>query len=48
MSQEQDTLIAQQLLAGISAGADADKIAALFSVDVQFEVAGDGALPWIG
>jgi ketosteroid isomerase-like protein len=29
--------------------ADPDEIAALFSLDVQFEIAGDiGALPWIG
>jgi ketosteroid isomerase-like protein len=39
--------IAQQLLARIEA--DPDEIAALFSLDVQFEIAGDiGALPWIG
>jgi len=49
MSQEQAVRIAQQLLADISSGAEADEIAALFSVDVQFEVPGDvGALPWIG
>jgi len=49
MSQEQNVRIAQQLLAGMGAGADPDEIAALFSVDVQFGVAGDaGALPWIG
>ena len=49
MGQEQAALIAQQFLDSIGAGADADEIAALFSVDVQFEVPGDvGALPWIG
>ena len=49
MSQEQNSRIARQLLAGIGEGADPDDIAALFSVDVQFEIAGDvGALPWIG
>ena len=49
MSQERNIRIAQQLLAGIGAGADPGEIAALFSVEVQFEIAGDvGALPWIG
>jgi ketosteroid isomerase-like protein len=49
VSQEQNFRIAQQLLAGIGEGADPDEIGALFSVDVQFEIAGDiGALPWIG
>ena len=49
MSQEHNRRIAQQLLAGIGAGTDPDEIAALFSVDVQFEIQGDvGALPWIG
>ena len=49
MSQEQNSRIAQQLLAGIGQGADPDEIATLFSVDFQFEIAGDvGALPWIG
>ena len=49
MSQEHNRRIAQQLLAGIGAGTDTDEIAALFSVDVQFEIQADlGALPWIG
>ena len=49
MSQEQNIRIAQQLLAGIGEGEHPEEIAALFSVDVQFEIAGDvGALPWIG
>ena len=49
MSQEQNIRIAQQLLAGIGEGEHPEEIAALFSVDVQFEIAGDvGALPRIG
>jgi uncharacterized protein len=49
VSQEQTIGIAQQLLASIGAGTAPDEIAALFSADVDFEVAGDvGALPWIG
>jgi len=49
VSQEQNIRIAQQLLAGIGEGEHPEEIAALFSVDVQFEIAGDvGALPWIG
>ena len=49
MSQEQNSGIAQNLLAGLGKGADPSEIAALFSIDVQFEIAGDvGALPWIG
>ena len=49
MSREQNSRIAQELLASIGQGADPDEIAALFSGDVQFEIAGDvGALPWIG
>jgi ketosteroid isomerase-like protein len=49
MSQEKNSRVAQQLLARIGEGADPNKIAALFSADVQFEIAGDiGALPWIG
>jgi len=49
LSQEQNSRIAKQLLADIGGGADPDEIAGLFSVDVQFEIAGDvGALPWIG
>lgn len=49
MSHERTARIAQQLLAKIGSGAEADEIAELFSTDVKFEVPGDiGALPWIG
>jgi hypothetical protein len=49
MSQEQTTRIAQQLLTSMGGGAEPGEIATLFSVDVEFEIAGDiGALPWIG
>src|SRR5438477_6010169 len=49
MSQEQTVRLAQQLLNAIGSGEEPEEIAALFSVDVQFEVPGDvGALPWIG
>ena len=49
MSREQNSGVAQELLASIAQGADPDEIATLFSGDVQFEIAGDvGALPWIG
>ena len=49
MSEEHNRRIAQQLLAGIGAGTDTDDIAALFSLDVQFEIQAHlGALPWIG
>lgn len=49
MSQEENTRLAGQLLAGMSQGSDPNEIAALFSADVRFEIAGDvGALPWIG
>jgi ketosteroid isomerase-like protein len=49
MSQEQNARIAGALLAAIGAGGAGGEIAGLFSVDVQFEIAGDvGALPWIG
>jgi uncharacterized protein len=49
VSQEQNSRIAQELLAGIGAGAEPDKIAELFSGDAQFDIQGDvGALPWIG
>jgi uncharacterized protein len=49
VSREQNSRIAQKLLASIGQGADPDEIATLFSDDVQFEIAGDvGALPWIG
>jgi hypothetical protein len=46
VSQEQTGRTAQQLLAGIGAGADPDEVASLFSPDVQFELPGEvGALP---
>ncbi|MGO4325934.1 nuclear transport factor 2 family protein [Cupriavidus sp. 2TAF22] len=41
--------IASEFLARLSAGADPEVIAALFSKDLRFEIAGDvGVLPWIG
>lgn len=41
--------IARQLVEGIGRGVDPDALAALFSAEVQFDIAGDnGALPWIG
>jgi ketosteroid isomerase-like protein len=49
MSLEENNRLAGRLLAGIGQGADPNEIAALFSADVRFEIAGDvGALPWIG
>lgn len=49
MSQEQNARIAGALLAALGAGEAADKIAGLFSADVEFEIAGDiGVLPWVG
>ena len=49
MSQEENIRLAGQLLANMGHGADPNDIAALFSADVRFEIAGDvGALPWIG
>src|SRR4051812_46168372 len=49
VSQEQSTRIAQQLLADLAAGVPSQRIAALFSADVQFDIPGDqGAFPWIG
>src|SRR6266567_6314245 len=48
MSLEETTRIAGEFLARLGAGAD-HEIAALFSTDLDFEIAGDvGALPWIG
>jgi uncharacterized protein (DUF302 family)/ketosteroid isomerase-like protein len=41
--------LAQKLVTQIAQGESPDVIAALFSDDVRFEIAGDvGALPWIG
>jgi ketosteroid isomerase-like protein len=49
MSHQQNTAIAQKLLAGIGSGQDPAKIAALFDADLVFEIQGDdGVLPWIG
>ena len=49
MSRVQNSRIAQQLLADMGQGTAPEQIAARFSVDVQFEIAGDiGALPWLG
>ena len=49
MSQQENTRIAQELLAGIGERRDPAVIADRFSEDVLFEVQGDeGALPWIG
>jgi ketosteroid isomerase-like protein len=49
MTWEQNIVVARGLLAAIGEGADPQVIAALFSDDVQFEIAGEvGALPWIG
>jgi ketosteroid isomerase-like protein len=49
MSRQQNIGVAQKLLEGIGSGRDPDEIAALFDVDVAFEIQGDeGVLPWIG
>jgi uncharacterized protein len=49
MTREQNMRLARRFLAGISEGIDPQEIAAPFSADVQFEIAGDaGAFPWIG
>jgi hypothetical protein len=49
VAEEETAYIARQLLNDIGSGAEPDQIAALFSMDVQFEIPGDvGALPWIG
>jgi len=41
--------VAKELLARMGAGAEPDEIAALFSTDLDFEIAGDvDVLPWIG
>jgi len=49
VSEEQNRYIAQRFLASVGERVDPNEIAAMFSVDVQFEIAGDvGALPWIG
>lgn len=49
MSQQETRRIAEELLARMGAGADPEYIAALFSTNLEFDIAGDpGALPWIG
>jgi uncharacterized protein len=49
MSQDQTRRIAQQLLDAMGEGAPPEQIASLFSMDVQFEIAGEeGLLPWLG
>jgi uncharacterized protein len=50
MTTREDTLrIAEELLARMGAGREPDDIASLFSMSLEFEIAGDtGALPWIG
>jgi ketosteroid isomerase-like protein len=49
MSHQQNIAIAQKLLEWIGSGKDPSEIAALFDVDLRFEIQGeDGVLPWIG
>ena len=49
MSIKETTRIAEEFLARMGSGATPDDVAALFSADLDFEIAGDvGALPWIG
>jgi ketosteroid isomerase-like protein len=49
MTWRQNIDVARRLLAAIGEGADQQEVAALFSHDVRFEIAGEvGALPWIG
>lgn len=49
MTWKQNIDVARRLLAAIGEGADQQEVAALFSHDVRFEIAGEvGALPWIG
>jgi ketosteroid isomerase-like protein len=49
MSQQYNITIAQKFLDGIGHGQDPAEIAALFDVDLIFEIQGDdGVLPWIG
>jgi ketosteroid isomerase-like protein len=49
VSHQQNIVIAQKLLEGISGGQDPAKIAVLFDADLLFEIQGDdGVLPWIG
>ena len=49
MSQVNNIIIAQQLLAGIGEGKAPETLAAMFAEDLRFEIQGDdGVLPWIG
>ena len=49
MTVDQNRAIADELLGAIGSNADPKNIAAMFTVDVVFEVPGDFcALPWIG
>jgi ketosteroid isomerase-like protein len=49
MSHQQNIAIARALLEGIGGGRDPAEIAALFGVDLVFEIQGDdGVLPWVG
>jgi ketosteroid isomerase-like protein len=48
MSQKDNLRIAQEFLGKIGAGASAEEIAGLFSVDLQWDFPGDvGVLPWV-
>jgi len=49
MSHQRNIAIAQKLLEGIGGDQDPAEVAALFDVDLVFEIQGeDGVLPWIG
>lgn len=49
MSQEQNLAIAQEFLSRLGSGAAPDKVAELFSENLEWDIAGDvGALPWLG
>lgn len=49
MSRQENTRLAEELLARLGGGASAEEVARLFSPDVRWEIAGDdGALPWVG
>ena len=49
LTQDTNIALARQLLAGLGQGEEPERIAALFSESVVFEIPGDGeALPWIG
>ena len=49
MAQEQNLAIAEDFLARMGRGEAPEKVAELFSEDLEWEIAGDiGALPWLG